>query len=168
MDAHAEIPPGDEPFLEKLKLRGTFGIDNGRFLKPETQKDVNKLSAGARGEKLDDPETVVTDLQGQVESLSGVARFSSLTFQVPGANARLNGTYSLVNHKINLHGRMRVDTKISKTTTGMKSLLLKMMDPIFRKKKVGEVVAVHIQGTYEKPDFGLDLKDQSGQRPPSK
>ena len=52
---------------------------------------------------------------------------------------------------------MRVDTKISKTTTGVKSLFLKMMDPFFKKKKKGEVVPVHISGTYHHPQFGLDL-----------
>ena len=67
------------------------------------------------------------------------------------------GTYNLLNEKIDLHGRMRVDTKISKTTTGMKSFLLKAIDPIFKKKKKGEVVPIHITGTYEHPQFGLDL-----------
>jgi hypothetical protein len=52
---------------------------------------------------------------------------------------------------------MKVDTKISKTTSGAKALLLKIMDPLFRKKAKGEIVPVHILGTYEKPQFGLDL-----------
>ena len=52
---------------------------------------------------------------------------------------------------------MKVDTKISKTSSGVKALLLKIMDPLFRKKKKGEIVPVHILGTYEKPQFGLDL-----------
>jgi len=38
------------------------------------------------------------------------------------------------------------------------------MDPIFKKKKKGEVVPVHIAGTYEKPQFGLDLSQQSNQQ----
>src|SRR5262249_12602617 len=45
--AQAQLPPGDQSFLEKVKLQGQFGIDDGSF-KPETQKDVNALSAGAR------------------------------------------------------------------------------------------------------------------------
>ena len=165
MDAQVEIPTGTEPFLEKVKIQGTFGVDNGTFRTHKTQKGVDELSAGARGENMEDPETVVTDLEGQVKAVSGVAHFSTVSFQVPGANARLNGTYGLVDHKINLHGRMRVDTRISKTTTGIKSLLLKMLDPIFKKKRVGEVVPVHIEGTYEKPDFGLDMSDRSGHPP---
>jgi hypothetical protein len=67
------------------------------------------------------------------------------------------GTYNLLNEKIDLHGRMRVDTKISKTTTGMKALLLKAIDPIFKKKNKGEVVPIHMTGTYQHPQYGLDL-----------
>jgi hypothetical protein len=37
------------------------------------------------------------------------------------------------------------------------------MDPFFRKKKKGEIVPVHIEGTYEHPQFGLDLARGKGQ-----
>jgi hypothetical protein len=163
LQAKAEIPPGKERFLEKVKLHGAFGIDDGSFSQPKTQESVNELSAGARGEKMEDAETVLTDLKGQVALEGGIAKFSDLSFGIPGAAARMYGTYNLLNHKIDLHGRMKVDTKISKTTTGMKSLLLKAIDPFFKKKKKGEVVPVHITGTYEHPQFGLDLTTQKGQ-----
>ncbi len=161
LKAKVELPPGKERFLEKVKLHGAFGIDDSTFSKPKTQKDVNELSAGARGEKMEDAETVLSDLKGQVVLEGGIAKFSDLTFEIPGAKARMHGTYNLVNHKVDLHGRMRVDTKISKTTTGVKSLLLKVIDPIFKKKKNGEVVPIHIAGTYEHPQFGLDLTEQT-------
>ena len=154
--ARAQVGHGDQPFLERVQLDGKFGIDEGAF-KPETQKDVNALSAGARGENKDDPETVLTDLKGTVNLSGGTAQFSDLEFGVPGAKANLHGTYNLLNHRANLHGDMKVDTKISKTTGGTKALLLKIMDPFFRKKNQGEIVPVHILGTYEKPQFGLDL-----------
>jgi hypothetical protein len=32
-----------------------------------------------------------------------------------------------------------------------------MMSPFFKHKKNGEVVPVHITGTYDHPNFGLDL-----------
>ena len=168
LKAKVEIPPGKERFLEKVKLHGAFGIDDSTFSKPKTQKDVNELSAGALGEKMEDAETVLSDLKGQVVLERGIAKFSDLTFEIPGAKARMHGTYNLLNHKVDLHGRMRVDTKISKTTTGVKSLLLKIMDPIFKKKKKGEVVPVHIAGTYEHPQFGLDLTEQNNQPHPGK
>ena len=162
---HAEIPPGEEPFLKKVGLDGGFGVDAGNFSSEETQQDVDKLSAGARGEKMDDPETVLADLNGRVVLGQGVAHFSDLRFSIPGVKARMQGTYDVLNHKIDLHGRMRVDTSISKTETGFKSLLLKLMDPIFKKKKKGEVVPIHILGTYEKPQFGLDLAQNDQKKP---
>ncbi len=82
--AKAEIPPGHRRFLEKVKLRGSVGIGAGIFSKPSAQEGVNKLSAGARGEKDPaDPETVLTDLTGQVVLEDGTAKFSDLSFAVP-------------------------------------------------------------------------------------
>jgi hypothetical protein len=158
--ARAQVGRGDQPFLERVKVDGKFGIDEGAF-KPDTQKDVNALSAGARGDHKDDPETVLTDLKGTVNLSGGTAQFSDLEFGVPGAEAHLHGTYSVLNHRTNLHGEMKVDTTISKTSSGAKALLLKIMDPLFRKKKKGEIVPVHILGTYEKPQFGLDLANKN-------
>ena len=168
LSSSVEIPPGDMPFLNKVRLHGKFGVDEGSFTKPETQRDVDTLSAGARGKNKEDPETVLTDLKGQVDLAGGVTKFSDLSFVVPGANARLHGTYNILNYKINLHGLMRVDTKISKTSGGVKSLMLKVMDPFFKKKPKGEVVPVHIEGTYEKPEFGLDLNQPSSTPDPSR
>jgi hypothetical protein len=161
LHAKTEIPPGDRPFLEKVKLRGGFGVEAGTFSQPDTQASVNKLSAGAEGEKDgSDPETVLTDLTGQVGLRNYTASFSDLSFGVPGAVSRLHGTYNLISHKIDLHGHLQVDTKISNTTSGAKAMLLKMMDPFFKKKPKGEVLPVRISGTYEHPSFGLDLYDK--------
>jgi hypothetical protein len=160
LKANVEVPPGDEPFLQRVELDGGFGIDAGSFTKPDTQKDVNTLSAGARGDKKENPETVLTNLRGRVFLSDGIAHFSDLSFDIPGAQAEMHGTYSIVEpYRINLHGNMRVETRISKTTSGVKSLLLKVMDPFFKKKKKGEIVPVHILGTYKKPQYGLDLTD---------
>lgn len=161
LSSRVEIPSGDTPFLKRIRLHGTFGVDNGNFTKPETQRDVDALSAGARGMNKEDPETVLSDLKGQVDLIGGEAKFKDLSFGVPGANARLQGTYSILNYKIDLHGLMWVDTKISKTSSGLKSFFLKVMDPFFKKRRKGEVVPVHIEGTYQRPQFGLDLNRPS-------
>jgi len=165
--AKIEIPPGERPFLEKVKLRGNFGIGGGEFSHSSTQEGVNKLSAGALGEKdTSDPETVLTDLTGKVVLDNGVAQFAELSFGVPGAAAWLHGTYDLNNHKIDLHGQMQVRTKISNTSSGARAFLLKVMDPFFKKRKKGEILPVKISGTYEKPSFGLDPMDKEAQVPP--
>ena len=180
LQAKVEIPPGKQPFLRKVKLSGAFGIANGIFSEPATQQDIDKLSAAAQGEKNNDqknnksdeehsdPETVLTDLNGQVNVVDGPAEFSDLSFGVPGAHARVHGIYNLINYKIDLRGQMRVDSKISNTTSGAKSLLLKMMDPFFKKKHNGEVVPVRISGTYDHPTFGLDFDDKRAQNKPKR
>ncbi len=170
LHAKAELPPGHRRFLEKIVLRGGFGIGGGEFTKPSTQESVNKLSAGAQGEEHpSDPETVLTNLTGKVVMENGVARFDDLSFGVPGAASRMRGTYGLLDHKIDMRGQLQVDSKISNTTSGVKSLLLKVMDPFFKKRKKGELLPVRISGTYENPSFGLDLKDKKAQEvdPPS-
>lgn len=165
--AHVELPPGDEPFLKKLKLSGEFGIAGGKFSDASTQKDVNKLSAGALGQKgAEDPDTVLTNLKGRVDLLNGVSTFHDITFHIPGAGSRLHGTYNLLNETIDLRGQMRVDTEIANTETGVKSALLKFVQPFFKRKKKGQIVPVRIAGTYDHPTFGLDLRDKRAQLQP--
>ena len=157
LDAHAVLAAGKEPFLDKLELGGEFLVHDGRFTHWDTQQNVEKMSAGARGQSKDTPENVDTDLKGKVEMQHGIANFSDLDFGIPGAHAKVHGTYNVENHRVGLHGKMRVETSISNTSSGIKAVILKVMDPFFKKKHKGEVVPVHILGTYEKPDFGLDL-----------
>jgi hypothetical protein len=160
----AEIPPGPQKFLEKVKLRGSFGIAAGTFSEPSTQEGVNKLSAGAQGQKEPvDPETVLTDLSGREDLAGGTARFSDLSFGVPGAAARLHGTYNLITEKIDLRGQLKLDSKLSNTQNGPKAFLLKAIEPFFKKRKTREIVPVRIAGIYTHPTFGLDLEDKNAQ-----
>jgi len=81
----------------------------------------------------------------------------------------MRGTYNLIDHKIDLRGQMKVDTKISNTSSGAKALLLKVMEPFFkRRKRGGQILPVKIAGTYEKPSFGLALEDEKAEavKPP--
>lgn len=42
-------------------------------------------------------------------------------------------------------------------TGGVEKLLLKIVDPLFRKKGAGAVVPIKITGTRRDPKFGLDI-----------
>jgi AsmA-like C-terminal region len=170
LKAHVIIPSQAGPFLKKLALSGDFGIGEGAFTKPSVQTRVDEMSKSARGEKkdkdkskakpepgADDPENVVMNLQGHVELRDGVAKFSALSFNVPGASARMDGTYNLLNEQIDFHGTLKTDAELSQETTGVKSALLKPFDPLFKRKKAGAAIPVKMTGTYRDPQFGFDV-----------
>ncbi len=164
MQAHVTVPPEGEPFLEELALQGDFDIRDGHFEKPERQESVNRLSATARGDKKaaqeeahDNPaDNVFSYTQSHVDVHNGVASFADLEFTLPGADARMHGTYNLLNEKVDLHGSLKMDAKFSQSTSGIKALFAKVLDP-FLDKKHGSVVPVVVDGSYRRPHFGIDL-----------
>ncbi len=155
--AHVTLPPQIHPFLKKVELVGTFGIDTENFTKPQTQQEVNKLSAESRDQDDRDPATVLSGLKGRVTLKDGIATFSDLSFSIPGASAQLHGTYEVITHRVDLHGTLKMDSSLSRTAHGPKAMIMKIMDPFFKKKPKGSEVPVKITGSYEKPSFGLDL-----------
>ncbi len=165
--AKATLPPGDRPFLDKLRLNGDFGIAGGKYTNPETQKEIDVMSARARGKADEvedendrrgdnsyDPGRVISDLKGQVAVRDGIARFSNTSFDVPGAAAEGGGTYNLHSERVNMHGTVQMEAKLSQATTGVKSFLLKLVQPfVHKKKQQGSTVLVKLAGTYHKPTF---------------
>ncbi len=156
--AHAVLPPEHERFLRKIRLDAVFGVEDGKFTSPATQAKVNQLSERARKEKEEyGPESVVSDLKGRVSLREGTATFSSLSFSVPGAIANMHGTYNVITHRIDLHGTLSMQASLSQAAGGMKSILLKPLDPFFKKHNYGAVVPVQITGTYSNPSFKVSL-----------
>ncbi len=167
--AKATINPGKQPFLNRVKLVGDFGISDAQYSNPDTQKNLDVLSAQARGkadkvedtnEKLGndsyDPGRVVANIKGHVVLSDTVAHLSDVSFAVPGALAKVSGTYGLMNEHIDLHGYMRLDSELSKTTTGVKSFLLKVIEPFMKKgHHHASVVAIQIGGTYHNPTYAV-------------
>ena len=162
--AHVTVPPDGKPFLKEVTLEGNFEIADGRFENQARQESVDELSEKARGRKKtksDEPENnstenVISHVAGHAVLRSGVAMFPELSFIVPGADARMHGTYDLLNEKIDLHGTVKMDAKFSQSTSGIKTLFAKVLDP-FLNKKHGSLVPVVVDGTYQNPHFGLDL-----------
>jgi hypothetical protein len=153
------VPPGKQSFIERVNLLGDFGIDAASFNRATTQEKVDNLSQLAQGEKKnDDPASVVENLKGHVVLNHAIATFSSLSFSVPGALAHVHGTFGLLTEQVDLHGTLQVDKKLSKGSKGVKSVLLKSVEPFFKKKDAGEIVPIRIGGTYNHPSYGLDVK----------
>jgi hypothetical protein len=69
----------------------------------------------------------------------------------------MHGVYNLENKEVNLHGTLKTEAELSEMSTGFKSVLLKPLNVVFKKKHAGAEVPVHLIGTYKNPEFGLDL-----------
>lgn len=161
--ANVTIPPGHVPFLHKVRVTGDFGIEDGQFATASTQASVDTLSQKALGEKAGpdsdggDPRRVISQLAGYVELRDATAAFKNFRFAVPGASAEMHGTYNVETQAIDLHGTLRTEEEFSEMTSGFKSVVLRPFDVFFRRKHAGAVIPVHLMGTYEAPEAGLDL-----------
>jgi hypothetical protein len=155
----AGLPPGKGPFKERVRLAGEFSIDPAHFTSEHTQHSVNKLSAEAQGEhsELAEDNEAVSNLQGHVVLEGGIARFSQITFRVPGAVASMAGTYNLLNKRVKFDGKMRMQAKLSQATTGAKSVFLKLLDPFYKKKNAGAELPVQMDGVYGHTHFSVGL-----------
>ena len=71
--------------------------------------------------------------------------------------SNLTGTYSLDGNHFDFHGKARLDAKLSQMVTGWKSILLKPVDPFFRKNGAGTEIPVKVSGTKSEPHFGVDF-----------
>ena len=154
-----ELPPGDRDVIEKLRLAGTFDVDAAKFTDAVIQKKLSAMSHRARGrDAAAQAENVVSDLSGRFRLRDGSLSFSDLSFGLPGALVQLHGSYGLRSEAIALDGTLRMEATISQAAGGgIKGFLLKIVDPIFRKKGAGALVPIRIRGTREKPEFGLDV-----------
>jgi hypothetical protein len=160
LQADVDLPPGSPGFLEKLQLQGDFGIGKSRFTKPQTQAPINRLSKSAeglnRGEQKNDERTVLSNLKGHVSARGGLAILSSVSFEVPGAHAKLQGTYNLLERTVNLKGVLWTTGTLSHTTYGLKAAMLKVITPFLKKHSV-TIVPFTITGPARNPGFALNL-----------
>jgi hypothetical protein len=160
LQTKVELPPGPQGFLKRLRLDGDFGIGGGHFTNPQIQEPVNRLAESARGEtkrqEEADPSIVLSNLKGHVSAKGGIATISKASFTEPGTFAEIQGTYNLIDKKVNLRGVLHTSGKLADTKSGFKSLLLKALGPFIKKKSV-TVVPFVVTGTSSNPSFALDL-----------
>jgi hypothetical protein len=76
---------------------------------------------------------------------------------VPGAQVQMAGTFGLAHQDFDMRGRLDMDVALSQTTTGVKSFLLKAVNPLFAKPGGGSRVYFRMLGTEKTPIYLLDL-----------
>lgn len=157
LHAKIDIPEGNSDLIERLKLKGQFEIADGQFTGSEVQSKVDMVSRKGQGRpKAMDINSVASEMTGDFQVGGGVLTFSRLSFDVAGASVNLKGTYSLDSGALNFHGELMMQAKLSQTTTGAKSFFLRALDPFFKGKDAGSVLAIKVTGTNDNPAFGLD------------
>ena len=159
--AKLNIRPGKESVSKKLAIKGRFSLRRIHFSNPEVQDKVDKLSLRAQGEPKQakaGAEDVRSHMTGQFVMGDGRLRFSRLVYMLPGGTIHLSGVYSLDGNEFNFTGKVRTRAKLSQMVgSWWKSLLLKPVDPFFKKDGAGAEIPVKITGTKGSPKFGLDL-----------
>jgi hypothetical protein len=152
------LPPGEKDVAERLRLDGKFSMTHAKFTNREVQVKIAELSHRSRGRKAEQPkESVASDFKGAFVLGGGRLELRNLMFAVPGAQVRLAGHYSLKPETLAFKGNLLMDAKVSETVSGWKSLLLKIADPLFKKKGGGSSVPIKIEGSRDQPKFGLDM-----------
>jgi hypothetical protein len=151
------LPPGKIDVVKKLQLDGSFTLNAARFTDFDVQRKIEELSHRSRGQTEPTARQPVTsDFAGSFKLANGSLALPRVAFGVPGSLVRLSGHYGLISEEIDFTGTLHMDAKISETVTGFKSILLKMIDPLFKDENGGSVIPIRISGTRGNPVFGLD------------
>ena len=154
------IPAGEEDVVDKLQLKGEFQLAQALFTNLDVQRRVNTLSRRGQGDEgpEDEGESAVSNLRGRFVMRDGTIRFSDLTFAVPGAAVQIAGAYNLRTEAIDFAGHLLLDATLAEMTTGLKSVAVRIVQPLFRRPGGGSKLPIRISGTRSKPAFGLDIK----------
>ncbi|MGH9687392.1 MAG: AsmA-like C-terminal region-containing protein [Candidatus Acidiferrales bacterium] len=155
-----DIPEKNEDLIERMRLDGRFHVGDVVFTNHKIQGRINTLSHKAQGDpQLGSKGREESKVRGTFSMKNGVLHFARLNFGVEGAAMSAAGTYSMDTGQLDFRGKLRLEASLSQTTTGMKSLFLKVVDPFFRGKNGGAVLPIKITGTKDQPKYGLDLFD---------
>jgi hypothetical protein len=172
--AALHIPPGTEPVQMRMKLDGHFKLTDAEFTSPKIQDRVEELSLRGQGRpdalKTTDSKTIRSEMEGSFHVDHGAIALPDLHYSVPGADVTVNGIYGM-DGKLKFEGTARMEATVSKMVGGWKGFLLKPVDRYFRKDGSGTLVPIHIRGSRDAPEVGIDfgrMKQTSPERPGDK
>jgi len=159
-----DIPPLTGKVREKLRLDGIFEVTGGKFYKSSIQDQIDSLSRRSQGQPGNlEIDEVVSHMGGRFVLENEIIRFSPVSFSVPGSGIDLTGSYDLDQDVLDFQGTMRMQAKVSETMTGWKHWVMKPLDPFFSKQGAGTLLNIKVEGTMEKPKFGLNRGQKNPQ-----
>src|SRR5262249_23708397 len=157
-------PPSSEPVHRRIRLNGTFTLNGAQFTDDKIQQRIGELSLRGQGEskeakKNEDAKADVrSTMQSSFQMGEGIITLPDLKYSVPGADISLAGTYGVEGGALNFTGIARMQATVSQMVGGWKGFFLKPADRFFKKDGAGTEVPIHIDGTREHPNFGVDIK----------
>ena len=159
LQAKLVIPAEKKKVIDKLQLSGEFVLSKATFTDAGVQAKLTGLSRRGQGMNQDEEMgEVLSNLRGRFTVEDAAARFSSLTFSVPGASVELAGRYGLRDEMIDFRGTLKMQATLSQVAGGgVKGFFLKAFDPFFKKPGAGMMLPIKISGTRKTPKFGLDM-----------
>jgi hypothetical protein len=162
MKTTLHIPPGPLPVHKRLQLNnGSFVLDQAQFSSPKIQAGLKQLSLRGLGRpgdlKTTDPASVDSKMEGDFQLNGGVITLPALTYAVPGAAIQLTGTYGIEGGALDFTGDAKMQATVSQMVGGWKGLLLTPLDRYLKKDGAGTEIPIHIRGTREHPEFGIDF-----------
>lgn len=161
LKATLEIPPGSASVEERLKLKGSFTLDNAQFTSVKIQNDVGQLSMRGQGLPKEARHSQGADVRSAMRSdftmADATIALPNLKYTVPGAEIDLKGTYGMHGGLLNFVGTAKTEATVSEMVGGWKGALLKPADRYFKKDGAGTELPIHVSGTRENPQFGVDL-----------
>jgi hypothetical protein len=168
LKATLEIPPGAAPVQDRMKLKGSFVLEDAAFTSAKIQDDIAELSLRGQGRPKDAKNAganVRSSIESDFEMATGVITLPDLKYTVPGAEIDVNGTYDVDGSRLDFRGKAKTQATVSQMVGGWKGALLKPADRLFRKDGAGTEVFIHINGTSEDPKFGIDLEGKKHTSP---
>lgn len=161
LKAALDIPPGKAPVHQRLKITGSFSLDQAQFTSTKIQGRIAQLSLRGQGRpgdlKTDGEEDIRSTMAGNFQMEAGVITLPALEYTVPGAVIDLTGTYGLEGGVLHFTGTAKTQATVSQMVGGWKGMLLKSVDRYLKKDGAGMEVPIHIDGTREDPQFGIDF-----------
>jgi hypothetical protein len=123
------------------------------------QEKIEELSHRSRGRKPNaEQDAVVEHFQGHFRLAGGRLALPDLEFAVPGAKVQMKGQFALKPKALDFLGTLFMDAKVSETQSGIKSFVLKAVDPLFGKDGGGSAIPIKVGGTVNQPAVGLDVR----------
>ena len=152
------LPQGTSDVVDRAQLKGQFRITDAHFADGEVRRQIDALSAQQLKVRDGAPPAARTSSQfaGTFGVSGATMTIPTVSFDAPGAAVSLHGRYGLRSGALDFHGTLLIASNLSDTQGGVKHVLLKLVDPWFKRKGGPTVVPIKISGTREHPSVGLD------------